>query len=66
MSKNKVDSNISINQIREISTWISSVQDVDQILELIIETATQMMKAKASALLLVDPKTKHLYFNSMS
>ena len=62
MSEKKVKSNISINQIKAISTWISSVQDVDQVLELIIETATKMMNAKASSLLLVDPKTKRLYF----
>jgi len=62
MGKKKVDSNLSINQLREISTWISSVQDVDQVLELIIETATKMMNAKASSLLLLDPKSKHLYF----
>ena len=52
----------SIDRIKEISTWVSSVQDLDQLLELIIETATRMMDAKASSLLLLDRKTRKLYF----
>lgn len=51
-----------INRLREISTWVSSVLDLDQLLELIIETATRLMQAKASSLLLVDQKGKKLYF----
>jgi len=51
-----------MERLREISSWVSSVQDPDQLLELIIETATRMMDAKASSLLLVDPKTRKLYF----
>jgi len=62
MNDKKSNSDFSIDQLREISTWVSSVEDVDQVLELIIETATKMMSAKASSLLLVDQKTKHLYF----
>ena len=62
MNDKKSNSDSSIDQLREISTWVSSVEDVDQVLELIIETATKMMSAKASSLLLVDQKTKHLYF----
>ncbi len=52
----------SIDRLKEISTWVSSVQDLDQLLELIIETATKMMDAKASSLLLLDHKTQKLYF----
>ena len=52
----------SIDRLKEISTWVSSVQDLDQLLELIIESATRMMDAKASSLLLLDPRTKKLYF----
>jgi Nif-specific regulatory protein len=52
----------SIDRLKEISTWVSSVQDLDQLLELIIETATRMMDAKASSLLLLDQKTKKLQF----
>lgn len=51
-----------IARLKEISSWVSSVQDIDKLLELIIETATQMMQAKASSLLLLDPKTRQLYF----
>jgi Nif-specific regulatory protein len=51
-----------IDRLHQISTWISSVQDLDQLLELIIETATKMMQAKASSLLLLDEKAKKLYF----
>ncbi|MBN1106501.1 MAG: sigma-54-dependent Fis family transcriptional regulator [Deltaproteobacteria bacterium] len=53
---------IMIDRLKEISTWVSSVLDLDQLLELIIDTATRLMQAKASSLLLVDPKTKKLYF----
>ncbi len=56
------NSDVSIAQLKEIATWVSSMEDLDQLLELIIETATRMMMAKASSLLLVDQKTKRLYF----
>jgi Nif-specific regulatory protein len=62
MSSKGIDNDFSIHHLREISTWVSSVQDLDQVLELIIETATRMMNAKASSLLLVDPKSRRLYF----
>lgn len=51
-----------IERLKEISTWVSSVLDLDQLLELIIDTATSMMHAKASSLLLLDQKSKKLYF----
>jgi len=51
-----------IARLKVISSWVSSVQDIDKLLELIIETATQMMQAKACSLLLLDPKTRQLYF----
>ncbi len=56
------DTDSSIDRLKEISTWVSSVQDLDQLLELIIESATRMMDAKASSLLLLDPRTQKLYF----
>ena len=62
MDNNYTDMNSSIDHINEISAWVSSVQDLDQLLELIIETATRMMDAKASSLLLLDRKTQKLYF----
>lgn len=48
--------------LREIITWVNSVLHLDQLLELIIDTATRMMEVKASSLLLLDKKTKKLYF----
>lgn len=62
MARKLTNPQTSIDRLREISTWVSSVQDPDQLLELIIETATRMMDAKASSLLLLEPKTKKLYF----
>jgi len=62
MDNSHTDINSSIAHINEISAWVSSVQDLDQLLELIIETATRMMDAKASSLLLLDSKTQKLYF----
>jgi Nif-specific regulatory protein len=62
MNNSRTDINSAIDHINEISAWVSSVQDLDQLLELIIETATRMMDAKASSLLLLDRKTQKLYF----
>jgi Nif-specific regulatory protein len=62
MSAKPAFSDSTIDRLREISHWVSSVLDLDQLLELIIDTATKMMQAKASSLLLLDPRTKKLYF----
>lgn len=62
MSEKPVFIDSTIDRLKEISHWVSSVLDLDQLLELIIETATKMMQAKASSLLLLDAKTKKLYF----
>lgn len=53
---------ITVDRLQEITTWVSSVLDLDQLLELIINTVTTMMRAKASSLLLLDHKTRKLYF----
>ena len=52
----------TVDYFKEISTWVSAVLDLDDLLEHIIDTATRLMKAKASSLLLLDQKTKKLYF----
>ncbi|CAB1069765.1 Response regulator of zinc sigma-54-dependent two-component system [Olavius algarvensis Delta 1 endosymbiont] len=62
MPDSSLTTHSSIDRLKEISTWVSSVQDLDQLLELVIETATRMMDAKASSLLLLDPRTRKLYF----
>lgn len=45
-----------------ISSLVTSVFDLDHLLELIIESVTEVMSARASSLLLLDEKTKKLYF----
>ncbi len=52
----------SIGHLKEISNWISSVYNLDQLLELLTVSATQTMKAKASSLLLLDERRKKLFF----
>jgi len=47
---------------KEITNWVNSVLNLEQLLEVIIDTATRMMEAKASSLLLLDEKTQKLYF----
>jgi len=51
-----------IKHLKEISSWVSSVHNLDQLLELIIESAAQVVQAKAASLLLVDEKTTTIYF----
>jgi Nif-specific regulatory protein len=51
-----------IAHLKEISSWVSSVQDLDKLLELIIESAARVVQAKAASLLLVDRKTNTLFF----
>ena len=62
LRKRSQNNNSPIERLREISSWVSSVLDLDQLLELIIEKATIMMRAKASSLLLLDKRTRKLYF----
>jgi Nif-specific regulatory protein len=62
MAKAPSKAEAPIAYLKEISSWVSSVQDLDQLLELILKTATQMMQAKASSLLLLDQQTRKLYF----
>ncbi len=52
----------SIDRLKEISNWVTSVHDLDRLLELIIETAAKMIDAHAGSLMLLDHKTKRLYF----
>jgi len=62
MEERAIFSESPIALLKEISTWVSSILDLDELLELIIDTATRMMNAKASSLLLLDEKTKKLYY----
>lgn len=58
---NNSNEGIPLDCFREISTWLHT-DNLDQLLELIIDTATRRMNAKASALMLLDEKTRKLYF----
>jgi Nif-specific regulatory protein len=62
MNGRPLDSDSPIDRLKEISAWVSSVLDLDHLLELIIDSGTRMMQAKASSLLLLDQKTGKLYF----
>jgi Nif-specific regulatory protein len=53
---------VLIKHLKEISSWVSSVQNLDRLLELIIESASQVVEAEAASLMLVEAKTKTLYF----
>jgi Nif-specific regulatory protein len=61
-SKISSDNAALIKHLKEISSWVSSVQNLDRLLELIIESAAQVVQAKAASLLLLDDKTNTLYF----
>jgi Nif-specific regulatory protein len=62
MTSLKPNVDLSIDHLKNITTWISNKYDLNQLLELILETGTRIMRAKASSLLLLDRKTKKLYF----
>jgi Nif-specific regulatory protein len=62
MKKDAFDTIAPIDQLKAISSWVSSVQDVDKLLQLIIESAKNVVLAEAASLLLLDSKTDTLYF----
>ncbi len=57
----KPSSSDASDRFKEISAWISSAHDVDQHLELILGTVSQMMRAKVVSLMLADLESKKLY-----
>lgn len=62
MKTDTYNANAPIDQLKAISSWVSSVQDLDKLLQLIIESATGVVRAEAASLLLLDPTTNMLYF----
>ncbi len=63
METKKNAGGLPIAYFKEISTWLhSSIISQDELLELIINSATRMMAAKASSLLLLDEKSGKLFF----
>ena len=51
-------------QLKEISSWVSSVQDLDSLLDLILKSAAKMMDVNASSLMVLDRDTDMLFFQS--
>ncbi|HSO18403.1 MAG TPA: sigma 54-interacting transcriptional regulator, partial [Desulfosarcina sp.] len=62
MTTDTCEANAPIDQLKAISSWVSSVQDLDKLLQLIIESATGVVQAEAASLLLLDPTSDSLYF----
>jgi Nif-specific regulatory protein len=60
MQNRAVDPRVSI--LKDISPLLTSVLDTDSVLEMIIESVTRLMEAKASSLLLVNKSRNKLYF----
>lgn len=54
--------NPSIDRLKDFSTWFSSAHDLNRLLELILESGTAIMRAKASSLLFLDERKQKLYF----
>jgi Nif-specific regulatory protein len=52
-----------IKVLDNISPLINSVFDPDHLLQLILESATKVMEARASSILLLDEKTNKLFFH---
>jgi len=51
-----------IEYLRDLSAWLSSAHNPDQLLELIIDTAARMLNANASSVLLIDEDGRELWF----
>ena len=57
-----LETKMPIDQLKEIKSWVTSIQDLDKTLENIIRSTSLFLNAKAASLLLLDRKTKELYF----
>ncbi len=53
----------NVEFFKDVADLINSVADLDNLLNILIISATRMMSAKAASLLLVDKKTKKLFFH---
>ncbi len=60
------NSDNSTDRFKEISSWVSSVHDLDQHLELIMGTVLQMMHTRVVSLLLVNRNTDSLYLKAIT
>ncbi len=66
MTKKTGDSDYLTDRFQEISSWVSSGHELDQHLELIMATVTQMTRAKTACLLLLDSGAKKLYLKTVT
>ncbi|MBN2029728.1 sigma-54-dependent Fis family transcriptional regulator [bacterium] len=64
MKERKKSEDPRLTFLNNISSLVTSVSDLDRLLELIIESATEVMGARASSLLLLDKKKEKLYFQA--
>ncbi|MFO7965821.1 MAG: sigma 54-interacting transcriptional regulator [Desulfobacterales bacterium] len=62
MKSPKTPRDFPIAYLKDASAWISFAHDLNHLLELILETGTKIMNARASSLLLLDRKTNKLHF----
>jgi Nif-specific regulatory protein len=53
-----------VERLHEIASWVSSSQDLDKLLELVLETAAGILNAKAGSILLLNRRTKKLVFKA--
>jgi Nif-specific regulatory protein len=64
MTSKKISTENLVERLNEISSWVSSSQDLEQLLELILETATGILNAKAGSILLLESRTQNLVFKA--
>ena len=64
MMTKKISTENLVERLNEISSWVSSSQDLEQLLELILETATGILNAKAGSILLLESRTQNLVFKA--
>ena len=57
-------SDISIDQLKDISAWVSFAHDLNQLLELILETGARIMRAKGQFSVAAGSKNKKALFQS--
>jgi signal transduction histidine kinase len=65
----QTESQVSSNQLRrmvDISRTLNATTDIERLLHLIIKEAAAMTGAEAASILLLDPKTRQLYFRAAS
>jgi Nif-specific regulatory protein len=53
-----------VARLHEIASWVSSSQDLEKLLELVLETAVGILSAKAGSILLLNRRTKKLVFKA--